>query len=210
MNIPNLQAIRDWCLGRFQLNDEAVTGVKGSTESTYRTGNVNLTSANIGAVSTGAILNTVEQIDANTSSENVAGALAMKSLKSDLTNSLNQINSNLRNAAVIIKEDTELEVGQIITPDVDARKYEYFVCEINWTLTPLIKKKWHDDVHDVVNATLVVCDSDIAVLRHVQFLINRNTGEITLNKWNQSNLQESGTWFISDISGQGVGLYGAF
>lgn len=51
--------------------------------------------ADVGAVATSKILTSVEQIDANTDLTNVAGATAVKSLKSDLTNSINQINSNL-------------------------------------------------------------------------------------------------------------------
>ena len=42
-----------------------------------------------------AVLNTLEEIDANTSEENIAGALAIKSLKSNLTNSFDTLNSKL-------------------------------------------------------------------------------------------------------------------
>lgn len=42
-----------------------------------------------------SILNTLEEIDANTSEENIAGALAIKSLKSNLTNSFDTLNSKL-------------------------------------------------------------------------------------------------------------------
>lgn len=48
-----------------------------------------------GKVSTVSILKTIEQVNANTSAENIANALVIKSLKSDLTNSINQISSNL-------------------------------------------------------------------------------------------------------------------
>lgn len=61
-----------------------LTGVKGNAESSYRTGNVNLTPANIGAIPTSAILSTLSNIASNTSSSNVAGALALKELKSAL------------------------------------------------------------------------------------------------------------------------------
>ena len=40
--------------------DGAVTGVKGNSESTYRTGNVNITPANVGAVPTSNIKNTYQ------------------------------------------------------------------------------------------------------------------------------------------------------
>ena len=42
-----------------------------------------------------SILNTLEEIDANTSEGNIAGALAIKSLKSNLTNSFDTLNSKL-------------------------------------------------------------------------------------------------------------------
>lgn len=42
-----------------------------------------------------SILNTEEEIDANTSEGNIAGALAIKSLKSNLTNSFDTLNSKL-------------------------------------------------------------------------------------------------------------------
>lgn len=62
--------------------------VKGNAESTYRTGNVNLTPANIGAVATSKVLTTGEQINANTNAENVAGATALKAM-------VGQLNSNI-------------------------------------------------------------------------------------------------------------------
>lgn len=66
----------------------AAVAVKGNAESTYRTGNVNLTPANIGVVATTKVLTTKEQINANTDTSNVAGATAVKEIAS-------QINSNL-------------------------------------------------------------------------------------------------------------------
>lgn len=74
MSVPNLRAIRDWCIERFQPkgsyamnsdiptktsqleNDsnfktgDAVTGIKGNSESEYRQGAVNLTAENVGAL----------------------------------------------------------------------------------------------------------------------------------------------------------------
>ena len=44
------------------------------------------------------ILNTKEQINANSSSKSIAGALAVKEIKNELTNDINQINSNLSEA----------------------------------------------------------------------------------------------------------------
>lgn len=156
------------------------------------------------------ILTTKEQIDANTDADNVAGATAVKSIKSDLTNSINQINSKITNISTIISENTTLTVGQNIVTSVDARKYQYFIISINWRYTPITKKRYYNSTHDIVGAALVMCESDIASLRQVEFLINRSTGEITLNKWNQANLQSDATWYISNISDQGVGLFGIF
>ncbi len=68
----------------------AAVAVKGSRESEYRTGNVNLSPANIGAVATSKVLSTKEQINANTDTTNVAGATAVKAMVSE-------INSNLAN-----------------------------------------------------------------------------------------------------------------
>ena len=68
----------------------AAVAVKGNAESVYRTGNVNLTPANIGAVATTKVLTTKEQVNANTDTSNVAGATAVKEIAS-------QINSNLAN-----------------------------------------------------------------------------------------------------------------
>lgn len=66
----------------------AAVAVKGNAESTYRTGNVNLTPANIGAVATSKVLSTKEQINANTNTANVAGATAVKAMVSEINSNL--------------------------------------------------------------------------------------------------------------------------
>lgn len=66
----------------------AAVAVKGNAESTYRTGNVNLTPANIGAVATSKVLSTKEQINANTNTANVAGATAVKAMVSEINSKL--------------------------------------------------------------------------------------------------------------------------
>lgn len=58
---------------------------------------VNVTPANIGAVNTSALLNTTEQISANTNANNITGALAAKAMMADYNNKINTINSNLAN-----------------------------------------------------------------------------------------------------------------
>ncbi len=76
--------------------------------------------------------------------------------------------------------------------------------------TPVTMKRYYSSTHDIIETSLTVCDSEIGVLRQVEFLINRSTGEINLKKWNQINLQSNSTWFIPNASGEGVGLYGLF
>ena len=56
---------------------------------------INITPANIGAPATSAVLTTTEQITANTSTGNIAGALAAKAMMADYNNKINQINSNM-------------------------------------------------------------------------------------------------------------------
>lgn len=50
----------DQTIINFTAGSSAVTGVKGNSESTYRTGNVNITPANVGAVPTSNIKNTYQ------------------------------------------------------------------------------------------------------------------------------------------------------
>lgn len=75
----------------------SAVAVKGNAESSYRTGNVNLTPENIGAIATSKVLTTAEQINANTDTSNVAGATAVKAMVS-------QINSNMLGKQKIIKK----------------------------------------------------------------------------------------------------------
>lgn len=78
---------------RTALNVPEAVKIKGNAESQYRTGNVNLTPANIGAVATSKVLSTKEQINANTDTTYVAGATAVKAMVSE-------INSNLSDKVV--------------------------------------------------------------------------------------------------------------
>ena len=54
----------------------AAVAVKGNAESTYRTGNVNLTPDNIGAVASSRVHKKKEEVGANNKESNVAGAAA--------------------------------------------------------------------------------------------------------------------------------------
>lgn len=90
----------------------SAVAVKGNAESSYRTGNVNLTPENIGAIATSKVLTTAEQINANTDTSNVAGATAVKAMVS-------QMNSNL------IKSDTWLP-GNGYNPFTDSSKISVY------------------------------------------------------------------------------------
>lgn len=74
---------------RTALNVPAAVKVKGNAETTYRTGNVNLTPQNIGAVAETKVLTSKDQINANTDAANVAGATAVKGMIDELSSNLN-------------------------------------------------------------------------------------------------------------------------
>lgn len=76
---------------RDDANTQTITGIKGNAETAYRTGNVNLTPANIGAVATSKVLSTKEQINANTDTANVAGATAVKAMVSEINSNIQSI-----------------------------------------------------------------------------------------------------------------------
>lgn len=80
----------------------AAVAVKGNAESSYRTGNVNLTPANIGAMPTANVLDSKESITANTASGNVAGALGTKEINANLQSQIDTLNSNLSNVSARI------------------------------------------------------------------------------------------------------------
>lgn len=73
----------------------SAVAVKGDAEDNYRTGDVNLTPANIGAVPTSNVLDSMESITANTASGNVAGALGTKEINANLQSQIDTLNSNL-------------------------------------------------------------------------------------------------------------------
>ena len=55
-----------------------------------------------GKVNITSLLETIEQVDANTSAENIANALVIKALKAELMNSINQINSKLTSIGTVV------------------------------------------------------------------------------------------------------------
>ena len=127
-----------------------------------------------------------------------------------LYNAYNALNTNINNfgnQTTIINDRTDLSVGQVISTTNDARKYDFFIVSLCWHPSALVRKRYYNSTHDIVEGATTICDTDIGVLRYAEFLINRSTGEITLNKCNQTNLQASGTWYL-ECPNQGVGLYG--
>lgn len=81
------------------------------------------------------ILNTKEQINANTSTKSIAGALAVKEIKNELTNDINQINSNLNEA----KFATDIR----FLTDGTASNYLNFIT----ATTEEIKRLVHDEAY---------------------------------------------------------------
>ena len=72
-----------------------------------------------------SILNTLEEIDANTSEGNIAGALAIKSLKSNLTNSLDALTTNVNGYKYVQLWAGHANSGETITFAED-------INELNW------------------------------------------------------------------------------
>lgn len=74
----------------IKFNGTTQANYDGSTQK-----EVNITPDGISAVNTSALLNTTEQISANTNANNFTGALAAKEMMADYNNKINTINSNL-------------------------------------------------------------------------------------------------------------------
>ena len=62
----------------YDTNTQAVTGVKGNSESSYRTGNVNITAANVGAATSDHTHTTTIAADSGTSALNMAANTTYK------------------------------------------------------------------------------------------------------------------------------------
>ena len=188
---------------RDDANTQTITGIKGNAESQYRTGNVNLTPANIGAVATSKVLSTKEQINANTDTANVAGATAVKAMVSE-------INSNLANKLKIVTilgintYSTNIEY----TPANKANAFTYYVPILNWRRGAVVAKQTYGSTYDAVIVDIPLVDDGICVIRHATFLINKTTGAIKITKLNQANLQSDGNYIFSINTVDGIGLLG--
>lgn len=100
----------------------AAVAVKGNAESSYRTGNVNLTPANIGAVPTANVLDSRESITANTASGNVAGALGTKEINANLQSQIDTLNSNL---SIPLIDDSGITIKDIILSKINGKIFAF-------------------------------------------------------------------------------------
>ena len=84
------------------------------------------------AISKTAILNTKEQISANTSADNIVGALALKVAMAEYTNQFSQINSNMACKKIEVEsnfasEIKVLRIGNVVSVDIDG----YIIAPVN-------------------------------------------------------------------------------
>lgn len=82
----------DTTIALTDTNTHTLTGVKGNAESTYRTGNVNITPANIGAIPSGNISNNLT----TTAASHVLDARQGKALNDKITSLNNNLSNSLR------------------------------------------------------------------------------------------------------------------
>lgn len=107
----------------IKFNGAYVANYDGSTQK-----EVNITPAGISAVNTSALLNTTEQISANTDVNNITGALAAKAMMADYNNKINTIFSNLVNDCYL------LHGGQAINENANLNDYKTpgnYYCALN-------------------------------------------------------------------------------
>lgn len=92
-----------------------VTGIKGDKENTYRRGNVNITPAQIGALTDKelreTILDTMEEINANTQDDQLAGAKAVKELSEELKKSVSDGKTLVANAITEKRVETATDAS---------------------------------------------------------------------------------------------------
>ena len=161
------------------------------------------------AVTYDTMLNTTEQISANTESFYAAGALAVKAMMADYNNKINQINSNLANKLKIVTilgintYSTNVEY----TPTNKANIFTYYIPILVWRQGAVVAKQGYDNTYDIVTADIPSVDSSICVIRHATFLINKTTGAIKIEKLNQANLQSDGNYIFSTDTME-IGLLG--
>lgn len=150
-----------------------------------------------------AILTTKEQINANTDTEKVAGATAVKDMVSEINGSL----FNKLKIVKILNEDAR-NVDIEYTPVNKANAFTYFIPILLWRQGSIVAKRYYDDTYDAVTTDIISTNVNICVVRHAVFLINRTTGAVKVKEINQSNLQSDGNFTFSTETMDGVGLLG--
>ncbi len=126
-----------------------------------------------------------------------------------LTNSINQLNSNLANKLKIVTilgintYSTNVEY----TPTNKANIFTYYIPILVWRQGAVVAKQGYDNTYDIVTADIPSVDSSICVIRHATFLINKTTGAIKIEKLNQANLQSDGNYIFSTDTME-IGLLG--
>lgn len=144
----------------------------------------------------------------------ISGTLAhqiaqISAQNNDLTNSINQINSNLANKLKIVTilgintYSTNVEY----TPTNKANIFTYYIPILVWRQGAVVAKQGYDNTYDIVTADIPSVDSSICVIRHATFLINKTTGAIKIEKLNQANLQSDGNYIFSTDTME-IGLLG--
>ncbi len=124
------------------LSSSSVTGVKGNAETTYRKGNVNLTSANIGALATNgdSKSNTVTYTSADVADGNATAWTSVTALTSGLTHAtlLNRISQMFKNIRYLYKVLGTSDISNIGNGTVRGAltalnsNYEDITDKINW------------------------------------------------------------------------------
>ena len=110
-----------------------------------------------------SILNTLEEIDANTSEGNIAGALAVKSLNSNLTNSLDALTNNVNNYKYKELWNGRTNSGETITFTAD-------INELNWR--SLLIAFYYSSMNAIAFCTLPkeFCDVESNIRMPIAFL----------------------------------------
>lgn len=150
-------------------------------------------------------------LDAIEKNASIEGTLAylISSQNTVLTNSINQLNSNLANKLKIVTilgintYSTNVEY----TPTNKANIFTYYIPILVWRQGAVVAKQGYDNTYDIVTADIPSVDSSICVIRHATFLINKTTGAIKIEKLNQANLQSDGNYIFSTDTME-IGLLG--
>lgn len=89
-----------------------VSGVKGSAENAYRTGDVNLTPANLG-LGTAALLDSTVSVESNSTQLPTSGAVSDRITNHIVISKTQPVNQEAGDIWVIISESTGLDDGDL-------------------------------------------------------------------------------------------------